>query len=110
MYHFRDILINLTTNYISNIIRVVSIQITITRKRHKTTNVRKNTRNAKRLKDFIHIAHLLEFLTTNTAAKFPNTWKTLSKNRLTHKHTSKNARGKERKENAAETFPRANLT
>ena len=84
MYHFRDISIHLITNHISNIVRVITIQITITRETRETTNVRQNTSNAKRLKDFIHIAHLAEFLTTNAITKSAKTWKTLCKNCLTH--------------------------
>ena len=98
VYHLRLIFIYLTTNYICNIICIVTIKVTITRKRSKTANVRKNTRNSKSLKDFFHITHLFKLLTTNTIAKTFNARVTLCKNRLTHKNLQKNAREKERKD------------
>ena len=84
VYHFRDIFIYLATDYISNIISIITIQVTITRKRRKTANVRQNTSHAKCLKDFIHIAHLSKFLTANAVTKSFNTGITLCKYCLTH--------------------------
>lgn len=80
VYHFRDIFIELLANHICNIFCIVTIKIGIARQACDSTNIRKNARNAKRLKDFIHIAHLLKFLATNAIAKIPNTWETLRKN------------------------------
>lgn len=106
VYHFRDILVNLLRNYISHRLGIVTIQVTVAGQRRQALNIRKNTRNAKRLQDFIHIAHFLEFLTTDAVTKIPNAWKTLCKNRFSHmKNLQKIAREKERKEKEKRNLP-----
>lgn len=91
MYHFRDIFIHLTANHISNIISIITKKIRIARQTCETTDIRENTRNAKRLKDFFHIAHLFKFLTANAVTKSFNTGVTLCKYCLTHNRPPKNS-------------------